>query len=125
MKVRVSEHQGVSPRTGKKLKGTLLTSMRDHVFDSNYLVDWNDRNEFWRESKHFRLGIKERLFIKRDRLSHNKNITMSAVKFWYLQCVSIGCGTCNFIRLLTSYCKQFTISFDVYLIMEALASESS
>ena len=81
MKVRVSEHQGVSPRTGKKLKGTLLTSMRDHVFDCNYLVDWNDFNVFWRESNHFLLGIKERLFIKRDRLSHNKNIAMSAVKF--------------------------------------------
>ena len=35
MKVRVSEHQGVSPRTGKHLKGTLSTSVRD------YRLDWN------------------------------------------------------------------------------------
>ena len=28
MKVRVSEHQGVSPRTGKSVKGSLLTSAR-------------------------------------------------------------------------------------------------
>ena len=34
-KVRVSEHQGHSPRTGKPVKGTLPTSVRDHmlVFD--------------------------------------------------------------------------------------------
>ena len=33
MNVRVSEHQGVSPLTGKHLKGTLSTSMRDHMLD--------------------------------------------------------------------------------------------
>ena len=33
MKVRVSEHQGVSPRTGKHLKETLTTSVRDHMLD--------------------------------------------------------------------------------------------
>ena len=30
-KVRVLEHQGVSPRTGKSVKGTLSTSVRDHM----------------------------------------------------------------------------------------------
>ena len=30
-KVRVSEHQGVPPRTGKPDKGTLSTSVRDHM----------------------------------------------------------------------------------------------
>ena len=29
-KVRVSEHQGVSPRTSKPVKGTLSTSVRDY-----------------------------------------------------------------------------------------------
>ena len=38
MKVRVSEHQGVSPRTGKHLKGTLSTSLRDHMLDCNHIV---------------------------------------------------------------------------------------
>ena len=36
MKVRVSEHQGVSP--GKHLKGTLSTSVRDPMLDCNYMV---------------------------------------------------------------------------------------
>ena len=31
MKVRVSEHQNVSPRTGKRVKSTLSTSVRDHM----------------------------------------------------------------------------------------------
>ena len=30
-KIRVSEDQGVSPRTGKPVKGTLSTSVRDHM----------------------------------------------------------------------------------------------
>ena len=42
MKVRVSEHQGVSPRTGKHLKGTLSTSVRDHMLDCNHIAAWDD-----------------------------------------------------------------------------------
>ena len=42
MKVRVSEHQGLSPRTGKHLKGTLSTSVRDHMLDCNHMVTWDD-----------------------------------------------------------------------------------
>ena len=42
MKVRVSEHQGVSPRTGKHLIGTLSTPVRDHMFDCNQVVGWDD-----------------------------------------------------------------------------------
>ena len=38
MKVRVSEHQGVSPRTGKHLKGTLSTSVRDQMLDCDHVV---------------------------------------------------------------------------------------
>ena len=33
MKVRVSEHQVVSPRTGKQLKGALSTSVRNDTLD--------------------------------------------------------------------------------------------
>ena len=38
MKVRVSEHQGVSPRTGKALKGTMSTSVRDHMLICDHKV---------------------------------------------------------------------------------------
>ena len=38
MKVRVSEHQGVSPWTNKHLKGTLSILVRDPMLDCNHLV---------------------------------------------------------------------------------------
>ena len=31
MKVRVSDHQGISPRTGKPVKGNLSASVRDRM----------------------------------------------------------------------------------------------
>ena len=74
MKVRVSELQGVSPQTAKHLKGTLSTSVRDHMLDCNHIVAWDDFKVLGRESNHWLLEIKESLFIKRDRPSLNKNI---------------------------------------------------
>ena len=68
LKVRVSEHQGVSPRTGKHLKGTLSASLRDHILDCNHVVAWNDFEVLGKEPNHWLLEIMESLFIKRDRL---------------------------------------------------------
>ena len=42
MKVRVSEHQWISTRAGQYLKGTLSTSMRDHMLHCNHIVAWDD-----------------------------------------------------------------------------------
>ena len=42
MTLRVSEHQGVSPRTVKRVKGTLFTSVRDHMFNCDYIVACED-----------------------------------------------------------------------------------
>ena len=41
-KVRVSEHQSVSPRTGKPIKGTLSTSVRDHMLVCGHKVVHED-----------------------------------------------------------------------------------
>ena len=38
MKVRISEHQGVSPTTGKQVKGTLSTSVRDHILNQKQIL---------------------------------------------------------------------------------------
>ena len=73
MKVRVSEHQGKSPRTGKRVKGTLSTSVRDHMLDCDYTVAWEDFSIIDRESNHYLLETKESLFIKRDNPSLNRN----------------------------------------------------
>ena len=73
MKVRISEHQGVSPRTGKRVKGTLSTSVRDHMLNCNHTVAWKDFSIIGRESNHYLLETKESLFIKRDKHSLNRN----------------------------------------------------
>ena len=74
LKVRVSEHQGVSFRTGKIVKDTLSTYVRDHMLEWDHIVTWDDFKVLGRESNHWLLEIKESLFIKRDKPSLNKNI---------------------------------------------------
>ena len=73
MKVRVSEHQGVSPRTGKRVKGTLSTSVRNHMLDCDHVVAWEDFSIIGRESNHYLLKTKESLCIKRENPSLNRN----------------------------------------------------
>ena len=63
-KVRVSEHQGVSPRTGKPVKGTLSTSVRDHVLVSDHKVLHEDFKFLGNESNKYLLELKKSLFIK-------------------------------------------------------------
>ena len=73
MKDRVSEHQGVTPRTDKRVKGTLSTSVKDHILDFDHTVTWEDFSIIGRESNHYLLETKESLFIKRDNPSLNRN----------------------------------------------------
>ena len=73
-KVRVSEHQGVSPRTGKPVKGTLSTSVRDHMLVCDHKVVYEDFKFLGNESNRDLFELKESLFIKRDRPSLNKNL---------------------------------------------------
>ena len=49
MKVRVSAHQGVSPRTAKRVKGMLSTSVRDHMLEWDHRVAWKDFSVIVRE----------------------------------------------------------------------------
>ena len=64
-KVSVSEHQGVSPRTGRIVKSTLSTSVRDHMLECDHRVTWDDFKVLGRESNHWLLEIKESLLTKR------------------------------------------------------------
>ena len=52
LKVRISEHQGVSFRTSKIVKGTFSTSFHDHVLECDHIVTWDDFNVLGRESNH-------------------------------------------------------------------------
>ena len=133
MKVRPSEHQGESPRTGKHLKGTLSTSVRDYVLDCNHLVAQDDFEVlgsliigFWRSRRVYLLKEIDlrliRIFTRRS--CHYFSFTISVIKFWQLLFVAIGYAVYKSSRLINS-CKQFNISVGVYLIMEAVTSESS
>ena len=65
--------QGVSPRTGKQVKGTLSTSVRDHMLSCDHTVAWEDFSMIGRASNHYLLETKESLFNKRDSPSLNRN----------------------------------------------------
>ena len=73
-KVRVSEHQGISARTGKPVKGTLSTSVRDHVFVCDHKVVHEDFKFLRNVPNRYLLELKESLFIKRERPSLNENL---------------------------------------------------
>ena len=53
-KVRVSEHQGVSPRTGKPVKGTLSTSIRNHMLACDPKVVQEDFKFLGNESNRYK-----------------------------------------------------------------------
>ena len=52
MKVRVSGHHGTSSRTGKHLKATFSTTVRNHMLDCNHIVAWDGFKVLGRESNH-------------------------------------------------------------------------
>ena len=56
MKVRISEHQDVSPITSKR--GTLSTSVRADMLICDHKVAWEDLFIIGRESNHYLLEIK-------------------------------------------------------------------
>ena len=64
----------VSPRTGKPVKGTLSTSVRDHMLVCDHKVLHEDFKFLGNEPNKYLLELKESLFIKRDRPSLNKNL---------------------------------------------------
>ena len=66
----VAERQGVLSRTGKPVKGTHLTSVRDHKL---LCEDWEDFRILLSESNKVILELKESLFIKRDKPTLNRN----------------------------------------------------
>ena len=82
MKVRVSEHQGVSLRTGKLVKGTLSTSFRDYTLSCSDLVACKDFSTIGRDSNHWLLETTESLFIEKDNRSLNSN-KYSQVLFFF------------------------------------------
>ena len=71
MKVRVSEHQGVSSRVRNPVKGTHSASVRDHMLICNHEVAWGDFRILLSKSNK---ELKESSFIKRDKTTLNKHL---------------------------------------------------
>ena len=113
LKVTVSEHQGVSPRTGKIVKGTFSTSFHDHMLECDHKVTWDDFKVLGKESNHWLSEIKESLFSERDKPSLNKNIYSHELFLFNLRIVSstfiAHCFT-KFEYLIVN-CFELIISF--------------
>ena len=69
--------------TGKPVKDTLSTSVRDHMLVCEHKVVHEDFKFLGNESNRILLELKESLFIKRDKPSPNKNLySPELLLFW-------------------------------------------
>ena len=79
MRLRVSKRQGVSLRTGKLLKETLFTSVRDHWLECDHKASWDEFTILGRESNHRILEIKESFFLLKEKKHYlTKVFTLSS-----------------------------------------------
>ena len=82
VRVRVPEHQGVSPRACKPVKGTLSTSVRDHMFVCDHKVVHEDFKFLGNEPNRYLLELKENSFIKE--ISHH------LIKFMFAEVITFS-----------------------------------
>ena len=71
-KVRVSEHMGVSPRTGKSIKSIKNSIVRDHMLFCNNIVSFEDFSGLANRTNDFRMKMQESLLIHFDGPQLNK-----------------------------------------------------
>ena len=72
LNIRVGEHSGVSPLTGKKLKAKTATAVKDHMLFCNHVAH-KDLKILASSNSEFHLKIKESLLIARDKPELNRN----------------------------------------------------
>ena len=73
-KVRVSEHMGVSPLTGKLKAPYGMTAIREHMLSCDHQVSMCDFSILANANNTYHLEIKESLLIARDKLILNNTI---------------------------------------------------
>ena len=73
MNVRVGTHSGVSPLTGKKLKSETAAAVKNHVLVCDHVVFLEYFKNLAIGNSEFHLGIKEIIFISRDKPELNRN----------------------------------------------------
>ena len=72
LKVRVSEHMGVSACTGKSIKSIKNSAVRDHMLVCNNIVSFEGFSVLANGANDFRIKLQESLLIHRDGPQLNK-----------------------------------------------------
>ena len=75
LSVRVGEHSGISPLTGKKLKSKKSTAVKNHMLFCDHLVSIDDFKILVTSDSDFHIKVKESHLISRDEPILNKNET--------------------------------------------------
>ena len=73
LSVRVGEHSGVSPLTGKKSKFKKSTAVKNHMLFCDHIVSIDDFKILATSDSDFHVKVKESLLISRDEPILNKN----------------------------------------------------
>ena len=73
MNIRVDEHPGVSPLTGKKSKAKATTAIKNHTLFCDHAVSPEDFKILASSNSEFHLKIKKSLLIARDKPELNRN----------------------------------------------------
>ena len=74
LNVRVGEHSGISPLTGKKSKARKTTAVKDHMLFCDQIVSLENFKILTSSNSEFHLlKIKESLLILRDKPELNRN----------------------------------------------------
>ena len=74
LKVRISEHFGISALTGKNVKNYTQSSIKDHFFSCDHTPSFDDFSILTSESNDFKLLLMESLLINRDKPILNKTV---------------------------------------------------
>ena len=72
--VRASEHLGMTPLTGKRVKNPKKSTIFDHILLSGHDASFEDFTILLKENNRFKLRLKESLLIRRDKPELNRGI---------------------------------------------------
>ena len=72
--VRASEHLGMTPLTGKRVKNPKKSAILDHTLLKDHDASFEDFAILLKENNKFKLHLKESFLIKRDKPELNRNI---------------------------------------------------
>ena len=76
LSVRVVEHSGVSPLTGKKSKSKKSTAVKDHMLFCDHIVSIDSFKILATSDSGFHVKVEESLLVSRDEPILNKNETL-------------------------------------------------